>query len=103
MFDIAKASICNFFCFDKDNGDILPVDGCVFFVTANNPGAAFSIEVMIKGGSGTGTTGNGSGFFSRGAATATTATVSGLFIKDNLETRLNVSRLLNNSSLSLIH
>ena len=96
MFDFAKASICNSFCFDR--GDILAVDGCIFFVTPNNPGGAFSIEVIIKSGSGTGTTGNGSGFFSTGAATATTATVSGLFIKDNLETRFNVSRLLNNSS-----
>src|SRR5665213_1727952 len=98
MFNFAKTSFCNSFCFDKDRGDILAVDGCIFFVTANNPGGAFSIGVIIKTGLGTGTTGNGSGFFSRGAATATTATVSGLFIKDNLETRFNVSRLLNNSS-----
>jgi hypothetical protein len=35
-------------------------------------------------------------FFSTGSATATTATVSGLSLKDNLETNFKVSRLLNN-------
>jgi len=78
MFDFAGASICNVFCFDR--GDILAVDGCVFFVTANNPGAVFSIEGIIKLESGTGT-GNGSGFFSTGAAMATMATFSGLFLQ----------------------
>ena len=29
MFDFAKVSICNSFC--SDGGDILAVDGCVFF------------------------------------------------------------------------